>query len=49
MVDEHGLMRRELADQGLHPNVARYAVMAPLAAKAIAQALAGAAPQVLPR
>jgi lysophospholipase L1-like esterase len=33
-------MRRELADKGLHPNPAGYAVMAPLAAKAIAQALA---------
>jgi lysophospholipase L1-like esterase len=42
MVDEHGLMRRELADKGLHPNPAGYAVMAPLAAKAIEQALAGA-------
>ncbi len=41
MVDEHGLMRRELADQGLHPNAAGYAVMAPLAARAIKQALAG--------
>jgi lysophospholipase L1-like esterase len=42
MVDEHGLMRRELADKGLHPNAAGYAVMTPLAAKAIEQALAGA-------
>ena len=42
MVDEHGLMRRELADQGLHPNVAGYAVMAPLVAGAIERALAGA-------
>ena len=45
MVDEHELMRRELADRGLHPNAAGYAAMTPLAAKAIAQALA-AAPQV---
>jgi len=51
MVDEHGLMRRQLADLGLHPNAAGYDVMAPLAAKAIAQALAGAsaAPQVPPQ
>lgn len=42
MVDEHGLMRRELADLGLHPNAAGYAVMVPLAARAIEQALAGA-------
>jgi len=51
MVDEHGLMRRELADQGLHPNAAGYAVMVPLAARAIGQALAapGAAPPAPPR
>jgi lysophospholipase L1-like esterase len=51
MLDEHGLMRRELADKGLHPNAAGYAVMAPLAARAIEQALAGAhaAPQAGPR
>jgi lysophospholipase L1-like esterase len=42
MVDDHGLMRKELADKGLHPNAAGYAVMVPLAAKAIEQALAGA-------
>jgi lysophospholipase L1-like esterase len=44
MVDEHGLMRRELADLGLHPNPAGYAVMTPLAAKAIDQALVIASP-----
>jgi lysophospholipase L1-like esterase len=51
MVDKHGLMRRYLADQGLHPNAAGYAVMAPLAARAIEQALAGAeaAPEAPPR
>jgi lysophospholipase L1-like esterase len=51
MVDEHGLMRRALADKGLHPNTAGYAVMAPLATRAIEQALAGAgpAPQAPPR
>ena len=50
MVDEHGKMRKELADKGLHPNAAGYAVMVPLAAKAIDQALAGpgAAPQAPP-
>jgi lysophospholipase L1-like esterase len=48
MVDEHGLMRKELADLGLHPNAAGYAVMTPLAARSIERALAGegAAPQV---
>jgi lysophospholipase L1-like esterase len=49
MVDEHGLMQRKLADQGLHPNAAGYAVMAPLAARAIEQALAGAVTQAAPR
>ena len=51
MVDEHGLMRRELADKGLHPTAAGYEAMAPLAAKAIEQALAGAGavPQAPPR
>jgi lysophospholipase L1-like esterase len=44
MVDEHGLMRKELADLGLHPNAAGYAVMTPLAAKAIEQALGAPAP-----
>ena len=41
MVDDRGMLRRELADDGLHPNRAGYDVMAPLAAKAIAQALEG--------
>jgi lysophospholipase L1-like esterase len=40
MVDEHGLMRKDLADKGLHPNAAGYEMMTPLAAKAIEQALA---------
>jgi lysophospholipase L1-like esterase len=39
MLDEHGLMRRDLADKGLHPNAAGYEVMTPLAARAIEQAL----------
>jgi len=41
MVNEQGRMRQELADQGLHPNADGYAVMTPLAARAIEQALAG--------
>jgi lysophospholipase L1-like esterase len=41
MADAHGMMRLELADQGLHPNAAGYAVMTPIAAKGIEQALAG--------
>ena len=36
--DASGLLRSELSDDGLHPNARGYAVMAPLAEKAIAQA-----------
>lgn len=35
MVDDHGFLKRELSEDGLHPNKAGYAVMAPLAEKAI--------------
>jgi lysophospholipase L1-like esterase len=41
MVDKDGMLRKELSDDGLHPNAAGYEVMAPLAQKAIDQALAG--------
>ena len=41
MSDDKRVLRRELADDGLHPNKAGYAVMAPLAEQAIAKALAG--------
>src|SRR6266566_4234918 len=40
MVDDKGLLKRDLADDGLHPNKAGYAIMAALAQKAIAKALA---------
>jgi len=40
MVDRKGMLRRELSDEGLHPNASGYKLMAPLAEKAIAQALA---------
>ena len=40
MVDEKGLLKRELAGDGLHPNKDGYRIMAPLADKAIADALA---------
>jgi lysophospholipase L1-like esterase len=40
MVDEHGLLKKDLSEDGLHPNAAGYAVMAPLAEKAIEAALA---------
>jgi lysophospholipase L1-like esterase len=39
MLDDKGLLRRELANDGLHPNKAGYDVMTPLADKAIASAL----------
>jgi lysophospholipase L1-like esterase len=41
MVDEKGLLKKDLADDGLHPNAAGYKIMAPLAEAAIAEALAG--------
>jgi len=40
MVDAAGLLRKELADDGLHPNDAGYKIMAPLAEAAIAKATA---------
>jgi lysophospholipase L1-like esterase len=42
LVDKNGLLRKELANDGLHPNDAGYKVMAPLAEKAIGEALAAA-------
>ena len=39
VVDDKGLLRKELADDGLHPNAAGYKIMAPLAEAAIAKAL----------
>jgi len=38
LVDEKGLLRKELAEDGLHPNDAGYKIMAPLAEAAIAKA-----------
>jgi len=39
--DDQGLLKKELSEDGLHPNALGYAVMAPLAEKAIQAALAG--------
>jgi lysophospholipase L1-like esterase len=39
MVDDKGLMKKDLADDGLHPNTAGFKVMAPLAEAAIEKAL----------
>lgn len=41
MVDDKGMLKRDLSDEGLHPNAAGYKIMAPLAEKAITKALAG--------
>ncbi len=41
LVDDKGLLKKELADDGLHPNAAGFKIMAPLAEAAIAKALAG--------
>jgi lysophospholipase L1-like esterase len=40
MVDEKGMLKRDLADDGLHPNPTGYKIMAPLAEAAIGKALA---------
>jgi lysophospholipase L1-like esterase len=40
MADEKGLLRHDLADDGLHPNAAGYKLMAPLAQAAIEKAMA---------
>jgi lysophospholipase L1-like esterase len=39
MVDEKGLLKRDLAEDGLHPNVAGYKLMVPLAQTAIEKAM----------
>jgi lysophospholipase L1-like esterase len=39
MVDDKGLLKRDLADDGLHPNPAGFKLMAPLADAAIGKAL----------
>jgi lysophospholipase L1-like esterase len=39
LVDDKGLLKKELADDGLHPNAAGFKIMAPLAQAAIEKAL----------
>jgi len=41
VIDDKGMLKRNLSDDGLHPTAAGYKIMAPLAEKAIAQAIAG--------
>jgi lysophospholipase L1-like esterase len=38
-VDEHGLFKADISEDGLHPNAKGYAIMSPLAEQAIQQAL----------
>jgi lysophospholipase L1-like esterase len=40
LLDDKGMLRRDLSDDGLHPNPVGYKIMAPLADKAIAKAIA---------
>lgn len=40
MVDDHGMLKKDLTHDGLHPNNAGYEVMEPLAQQAIGKALA---------
>jgi len=39
MIDDKGMLKAELASDGLHPNAEGYKIMAPLAEAAIAKAL----------
>ncbi|MGA9980333.1 MAG: SGNH/GDSL hydrolase family protein [Candidatus Sulfotelmatobacter sp.] len=41
LVDDKGLLKKDLADDGLHPNPAGFKIMAPLAEAAIEKALGG--------
>jgi len=40
VVDDKGLLKKDIADDGLHPNAAGYKIMAPMAEAAIEKALA---------
>jgi lysophospholipase L1-like esterase len=44
MVDDRGRLKRDLADDGLHPNAAGFKIMAPMAETAIEKTLAAAKP-----
>jgi lysophospholipase L1-like esterase len=39
LVDDKGMLKKDLADDGLHPNAAGFKIMAPLAEAAIQKAL----------
>jgi lysophospholipase L1-like esterase len=40
-VDDHGLLKPDISEDGLHPNAKGYAIMSPLAEQAIQQSLKG--------
>jgi lysophospholipase L1-like esterase len=40
LVDNKGMLNRDLSDEGLHPNASGYKIMAPIAEKAITRAIA---------
>jgi len=44
VVDDKGLMKKDLADDGLHPNAAGYKIMAPMAEAAIEKSLTNSKP-----
>ena len=44
MVDDKGLLKKDLADDGLHPNAAGFKIMAPMAESAIEKDLGAAKP-----
>lgn len=44
MVDDKGLLKRDLAEDGLHPNKAGYSIMAPMAEAAIEKVTGSSAP-----
>ncbi len=44
LVDDKGLLKKDLADDGLHPNAAGFRIMAPLAEAAIEKVLTNAKP-----
>jgi lysophospholipase L1-like esterase len=47
MVDDKGLMKKDLADDGLHPNAAGYKIMAPMAEAAIEKELSASGAQLI--
>jgi lysophospholipase L1-like esterase len=44
LVDDKGLLKKDLADDGLHPNAAGYKIMAPMAESAVERVLSAAKP-----